>query len=61
MLSFGLLIPWSKIRSIKYLVSHMAIKGDTNFDQFVAGKIDQLAATGQEIGEFFDVDLPVLG
>jgi uncharacterized membrane protein YjgN (DUF898 family) len=60
-LSFGLLIPWSKIRSTQYLVSHMAIKGDTNFDQFVAGKIDQLAATGQEIGEFFDVDLPVLG
>jgi uncharacterized membrane protein YjgN (DUF898 family) len=60
-LSFGLLIPWSKIRSTKYLVSHMTIKGDTNFDQFVAGKIDQLAATGQEIGEFFDVDLPVLG
>ena len=60
-LSFGLLIPWSKIRSTRYLVSHMVIKGDTNFDQFVAGKIDQLAATGQEIGEFFDVDLPVLG
>lgn len=60
-LSFGLLIPWSKIRSTNYLVSHMAIKGGTNFDHFVAGKIDQLAATGQEIGEFFDVDLPVLG
>jgi hypothetical protein len=39
----------------------MAIKGDTNFDHFVSGKIDQLAATGQEIGEFFDVDLPALG
>ena len=60
-LSFGLLIPWSKIRSTNYLVSHMAIIGDTNFDHFVAGKIEQLAATGQEIGEFFDVDLPVLG
>jgi uncharacterized membrane protein YjgN (DUF898 family) len=60
-LSFGLLIPWSKIRSTNYLVSHMAIIGDTNFDHFVAGKIEQLAATGQELGEFFDVDLPVLG
>lgn len=60
-LSFGLLIPWSKIRSTNYLVSRMAIKGDTNFDHFVAGKIEQLAATGQEIGEFFDVDLPALG
>ena len=60
-LSFGLLIPWAKIRSTNYLVSHMAIMGDTNFDHFVAGKIEQLAATGQEIGEFFDVDLPVLG
>ena len=60
-LSFGLLIPWSKIRSTHYLVSNMAIKGDANFDHFVAGKIEQLAATGQEIGEFFDVDLPVLG
>ena len=60
-LSFGLLIPWAKIRSTNYLVGHMAIKGDANFDQFVAGKIEQLAATGQEIGEFFDVDLPVLG
>ncbi len=60
-LSFGFLIPWSKIRSTHYLVSHMAIKGETNFDHFVAGKIEQLAATGQEIGEFFDVDLPALG
>jgi uncharacterized membrane protein YjgN (DUF898 family) len=60
-LSFGLLIPWAKIRSTNYLVSHMAIMGDTNFDHFVAGKIEQLAATGQELGEFFDVDLPVLG
>ena len=60
-LSFGLLIPWAKIRATNYLVSHMAIRGDTNFDHFVAGKIEQLAATGQEIGEFFDVDLPVLG
>lgn len=60
-LSFGLLIPWSKIRSTNYLVNHMAIKGDANFDHFVAGKIEQLSATGQEIGEFFDVDLPVLG
>jgi uncharacterized membrane protein YjgN (DUF898 family) len=41
-LSFGLLIPWSKIRSTQYLVSRMAIKGDTNFVQFVAGQIDQL-------------------
>lgn len=60
-LSFGLLIPWAKIRATNYLVRHVAIKGDTNFDHFVAGKIEQLAATGQEIGEFFDVDLPVLG
>ena len=60
-LSFGLFIPWAKIRSTNYLVSRMAIKGDANFDHFVAGKIEQLAATGQEIGEFFDVDLPVLG
>ncbi len=60
-LSFGLLIPWAKIRATNYLVSHMAIRGETNFDHFVAGKIEQLAATGQEIGEFFDVDLPVLG
>ena len=60
-LSFGLLIPWAKIRSTNYLVGHMAIMGDANFDHFVAGKIEQLAATGQEIGEFFDVDLPVLG
>lgn len=60
-LSFGLLIPWAKIRATNYLVSHMAIRGETNFDHFVAGKIEQLAATGQEIGEFFDVDLHVLG
>lgn len=60
-LSFGLLIPWAKIRATNYLVSHMAIRGETNFDHFVAGKIEQLAATGQEIGDFFDVDLPVLG
>lgn len=60
-LSFGLLIPWSKIRATHYLIHHMSINGEPDFDQFVAGKIEQLTATGQEIGELFDVELPVLG
>jgi uncharacterized membrane protein YjgN (DUF898 family) len=55
--TFGLATPWAQIRAVRYRTSHLAIVGDVNFDQFVGGKKDEMKATGEEIADFFDVDL----
>lgn len=60
MLTLGLLIPWSKIRLARYMADHLVINGDADFNHFIGEKIEQMSAAGQEIGDFFDVDLPVI-
>ncbi len=61
MFSFGLMIPWTKIRLARYMADHLVIHGDADFNHFVGERIGQLSATGQEIGDIFDVEIPVLG
>ena len=55
--TFGLATPWAQIRMAKYRASKLQIIGDVDFDQFVGEKRDELKATGEEIADFFDIDL----
>jgi uncharacterized membrane protein YjgN (DUF898 family) len=57
MLTFGLASPWAQIRMARYRASKLHIVGDVDFDQFVGEKKDEIKATGEEIADFFDVDL----
>ena len=55
--TFGLASPWAHIRMARYRTSKLHIIGDVDFDQFVGDKKANIKATGEEIADFFDVDL----
>jgi len=55
--TFGLATPWAQVRMAKYRASKLQIVGDVDFDQFVGDKKAEMKATGEEIADFFDVDL----
>ena len=57
MLTLGLATPWVQIRMARYRASKLQIVGDVDFDQFVGDKKAEVNATGEEIADFFDVDL----
>ncbi len=57
LLSLGLLIPWATIRTLRYRLEHLKLFAAGDLDEFVAGQQGEVAATGEEISEFFDVDV----
>lgn len=56
-LSLGLLIPWAKIRITRYRLSHVQVLVAGNLDQIVASENKASSATGEEIGDYMDLDL----
>ncbi len=57
MLTLGLATPWAQIRMMRYRADKLQIVGDVDFDQFVGDKKAEVQAAGEEIADFFDVDL----
>lgn len=55
--TLGLMIPWAAVRVARYRASVMVLESNGDLDTFVAEIGQQVAATGEEMGEFFDVDL----
>jgi len=55
--TLGLMIPWAAVRVARYRASVLALESNGDLDGFVAKIGQQVAATGEEMGEFFDVDL----
>jgi uncharacterized membrane protein YjgN (DUF898 family) len=55
--SFGLATPWAQVRMARYRAGKLHIVGDENINQFVGDKKAEITATGEEIADFFDVDL----
>ena len=55
--TLGLMIPWAAVRVARYRASALALESNSDLDGFVAASGRQVAATGEEMGEFFDVDL----
>ena len=56
-ITLGLATPWAQIRMARYRISHLAITGETDWDQFVGEKKEASRALGEEIANMFDVDL----
>jgi uncharacterized membrane protein YjgN (DUF898 family) len=56
-ITLGLATPWAQIRLARYRAEHLALTGETNWDQFVGEKKEASRATGEEIAEMFDIDL----
>jgi uncharacterized membrane protein YjgN (DUF898 family) len=55
--SLGLLVPWAVIRTARYRVSCLAIECSGDLEGFLAEQLTGVGATGDQMGEFFDVDL----
>ena len=55
--SLGLAIPWAVVRVIRYRAECLTLQSATSLDEFVGGLSAQVGATGEELGEFFSIDL----
>ncbi len=57
LVTFGLAIPWAVIRVTRYRAECLSLKSTSSLDTFIGGVTSQVGATGQELGEFFAIDL----
>lgn len=57
MLTFGLLMPWAKIRTARYRASVTSLETAGDLGQFSAAQAEKQSALGEEVGEMFDMDL----
>ncbi len=55
--SLGLLIPWAQIRLARYRLENLQLLAADDLESFVAGERQKVAAAGEEISDFFDVDI----
>ena len=56
-LTIGLFYPWAKIRTMRYKLSHISLIASGDIDTFVADEQKQVSSLGEEMGDFFDVDI----
>jgi uncharacterized membrane protein YjgN (DUF898 family) len=56
-LTLGLFMPFAAVRLARYRVSCMTLLPGTSLDEFVAGETTSVAAVGEELGEFLDIDI----
>lgn len=56
-LSLGLLIPWAQIRLTRYRLGQLRLLAAGELEDFVAKEQQEVAAAGEEISDFFDVDI----
>lgn len=55
--SLGFLIPWARIRVLKYKLECVSLKTCSGFGNFIAAEqTEKVSAVGEEAGEFFDFD-----
>jgi len=56
LLTLGLFYPWALIRRLRYQFECMGVEGAGSLDEFAAAAAPQASATGEAIGESFDLD-----
>ena len=56
-LTLGLFSPWAIIRTLRYRIGHLTLLADEDPDRFVAAEEEQVSALGEEVGDFFDMDI----
>ncbi len=56
-LSIGMMIPWARVRIIRYRLSRLTVMASVPLDSFVASEREKITATGEEMGDVLDLDL----
>ncbi len=59
LLSFGLLIPWAQIRLARYRLNCISLLATGDLQAVVAQEQEKLSATGEEFGDFMDIDIGI--
>jgi uncharacterized membrane protein YjgN (DUF898 family) len=54
--TLGLFYPWALIRRLRYQLECMDVEVEGSLDNFAAGAAPEATATGEAIGEVFDLD-----
>ena len=57
--SIGLLYPWAKIRTLRYKASKTGVIALSDMSVFAADQLQHQSALGEEMGEFFDMDIGI--
>lgn len=55
-ITMGLFSPWAKIRLMRFQFENMSLVTPSSLDEFVATEAAHINATGEEMGDFLDVD-----
>lgn len=58
--SFGLLTPFVRVRNARFYADRISANSSGGLDEFVAGATQKAGATGNELSEVFDIDIPVI-
>jgi uncharacterized membrane protein YjgN (DUF898 family) len=58
-LTFGLAMPWTKVRTAKLILNNTLASTSGDFDKYISLQQTQTSALGDQIGEAFDVDVNV--
>jgi len=58
-LSFGLLIPWTMIRTARYRAKTITLLSQISLDSFAADQQKKVGAFGEEFGEMFDIEVGI--
>jgi uncharacterized membrane protein YjgN (DUF898 family) len=56
-LSLGLLLPWAQIRMARYRIAKLKLLATGDLEGFIGKQHEQTGSVGEEIGEFFDIDI----
>jgi uncharacterized membrane protein YjgN (DUF898 family) len=57
LVSLGLLYPWARIRSTRYMAGEIALIGTPNMGDFTGAGASSQGVIGEEVASFFDIDL----
>lgn len=55
--TFGLMKPWARIRTVRFLLKHSSLEVNGSLDDFIAEQKAESSAIGEEIADVFDLDL----
>jgi uncharacterized membrane protein YjgN (DUF898 family) len=55
----GLLIPWAVVRTLRYRLDNMNVVVDHDFMPLASPALPPVGATGQEVGDMFNLDLGI--
>ena len=55
--SVGLLIPWAKVRIMRYLANHLVLNAADDLESFERAEQKKMSALGEEAADFMDIDV----